>query len=569
MKVRVITLDNARQARILLMMLVATLVLLGMRPPALLAASDWTASYWNNTSMSGNPALQRSEATLNYDWGDGAPASGVNGDQFSARWERTINVSAGTYRFTATMDDGMRVWVDDTLIVNSWWDSQVHSMSGDIFLSNGDHRIRVEYYDAGGKAVAALSWSQISTASGPIYNWRGEYFNNMGLFGQPVLVRDDRGINFDWGGSAPEWNVVSADHFSVRWTRDVFLNAGRYRFTVQADDGVRLWVNGRLLVDQWHDGAATYYHAETDVPGGSIPIKMEYYENAGAAVARLAWHYLGSTSVSNWRGEYFNNSWLGGSPGLVRDDAAINFDWGFGSPGAGIANDNFSVRWTRDLSFAPGTYRFTTTSDDGVRLWVNGQLLIDQWRDQSASTYSKDIFLSGNATVRMEYYESGRLAIARLNWARIDHILPPPPLTSATIVDDADPGFVKGGSPTAWRSARQGHNGHLTWTLNNDRVRANYNWGHWTPQLLAGRYEVFVYVPAHFATTEGARYWVSHAGGYSLRVIDQAGNGGGWVSLGTYDFRGNNRDYVSLSDVTFEPLVSQLIVFDAIRWEPR
>jgi uncharacterized protein YraI len=192
------------------------------------------------------------------------------------------------------MDDGMRVWVDGNLLIDSWWDSQVHSLSGDIYLPPGDHQIKVEYYEAGGKAVAQLNWARHETAPGTIYNWRGEYFNNMTLSGTPALVRDDWNVNFVWADGAPAWGVVAADQFSARWTRNVSLNAGRYRFTVTADDGVRLWVNNQLIIDRWSDHATESFTAEVDLPGGATPIKLEYYERQGHAEARLNWTQISS-----------------------------------------------------------------------------------------------------------------------------------------------------------------------------------------------------------------------------------------------------------------------------------
>jgi hypothetical protein len=109
----------------------------------------------------------------------------------------------------------------------------------------------------------------------------------------------------------------------------------------------------------------------------------------------------------------------------------------------------------------------------------------------------------------------------------------------------------------------------LIWTWNNDRQRPRYNWVRWYPDLEPRRYEVFVYVPERHATTLKARYWISHSGGYKLRIVDQSGHGGRWVSLGTYRFRGNRSDYVSLADVTFEPYLSRLVAFDAVKWVHR
>ena len=134
----------------------------------------------------------------------------------------------------------------------------------------------------------------------------------------------------------------------------------------------------------------------------------------------------GSTPVINpatgpWRAEYFNNASLSGSPALVRDEGQPNYSWGYGSPAPGvIANDFFSARWTRTMDMMAGRYRFVVTTDDGVRLWVNNQLIINGWRNQAALTQSAEIDLVGGPVpIRMEYYEADVLAEARLSWQRV------------------------------------------------------------------------------------------------------------------------------------------------------
>jgi len=80
----------------------------------------WQAFYYNNQTLSGSPALVRDESDINYDWGSSSPDPSVSADHFSARWTGYLNVTPGTYRFTATSDDGIRVWVDNALIINQW-----------------------------------------------------------------------------------------------------------------------------------------------------------------------------------------------------------------------------------------------------------------------------------------------------------------------------------------------------------------------------------------------------------------------------------------------------------------
>jgi len=128
-----------------------------------------------------------------------------------------------------------------------------------------------------------------------------------------------------------------------------------------------------------------------------------------------------SVASTRWRGEYFANTTLSGTPSLVRDDGAgpLAFDWLRGGPSTcGIGSDGFSVRWTRTVSLANGSYRFSVTSDDGVRFYVDGALKLDKWFLQGPTSYTVDLTLSaGNHTLTLEYYENTGGATARLSWA--------------------------------------------------------------------------------------------------------------------------------------------------------
>ncbi|MEK6572547.1 MAG: glycoside hydrolase family 3 N-terminal domain-containing protein, partial [Bacteroidota bacterium] len=86
---------------------------------------------------------------------------------------------------------------------------------------------------------------------------RGEYFNNKDLADKPTLVRIDKQIHFDWGPGSPD-STIHDDHFSVRWTgKLVPAVSGVYKISVTTDDGVRLWIDGKLLVDSWYGRGAT------------------------------------------------------------------------------------------------------------------------------------------------------------------------------------------------------------------------------------------------------------------------------------------------------------------------
>jgi hypothetical protein len=457
-----------------------------------------------------------------------------------------------------------------------------HRRLGWWFVLNGQNRREksLEKEDGGVKMnkkiafvglLVLLLLSSTVLAQGPAPqhsdpSWWVSYWNNTTLSGSPVLERSEPNLDHDWGTGSPDPGV-HADGFSARWTRYLDLAAGTYRFTATGDDGIRVSVDGSPIIDEWYDHPAKTVSTDKALVAGHHLVVVEFYENMGDAIARLSWMPL--TTITNWRGEYFNNKALSGAPALVRDDSQINFAWGSGSPAPGtIGKDNFSVRWTRSLNLAAGSYRFSMTVDDGGRLWVNGHLLIDVWKDQAPRTYTGVLYLPGGSVpVKMEFYENTGGATAQLSWTKADGS--PDPGVGTVVVDNGGKGFVKGGAPSSWRSQSEGYDGDLLWTKNNDWTRPNYNWARWYPGLKADRYEVFVYIPRRFSTTANARYWISHRNGLTLRIVNQSAYSDQWVSLGTYRFRGTSDDYVSLADVTYEPYLSRLIAFDAVKWVPR
>ena len=117
---------------------------------------------------------------------------------------------------------------------------------------------------------------------------------------------------------------------------------------------------------------------------------------------------------------YFNTIDLTGSRSGRGDDPTVDFRWGAGSPSPGFEPDTFSVRWTGwvEAEFT-GTYTFYTQSDDGVRLWVNGQLIVNNWTDHSLTENTGTISLIAGRlhTIRIEYYENAGDATMRLLWS--------------------------------------------------------------------------------------------------------------------------------------------------------
>lgn len=379
----------------------------------------------------------------------------------------------------------------------------------------------------------------------PAFN--GQYFNNINLTGNPVLTRSDPSIDFDWGGSPG--NGVHADNFSVRWTNNIFFAKARYRFIATADDGVRLYVDNQLVIDKWINESATVYYADVDLTTtGNHVIKMEYFEGGGDAVANLTWD-LAPTQASGsptptptptptpvvtatptltptpvisttptptpptflgYKGEYWNTPGAGSSPtipstspNLVRDDASINFNWGNGSPAPAITNDHFVVRWTKDVNFDASTYRFTAVSDDGIRVYLDNQLLIDKWIDQPPTSYTFDkVVTAGTHNIKVEFYENQAGALAQFSFAKIatsptPTLTPTPtktptPTPSPTITPTPTPTGVPTPTPTPVGQV-QGLTGEYfdNIDLTNSKLKridptVNFNWGGGSPSPLIG-----------------------------------------------------------------------------------
>jgi uncharacterized protein YraI len=124
-----------------------------------------------------------------------------------------------------------------------------------------------------------------------------------------------------------------------------------------------------------------------------------------------------------WRGEYYNNAFLQDPPTFTRNDNAINFNWGLGSPGNGINADNFSVRWATDVSLAPGTYRFYAQADDNVRVTFNfNTTVIDTFANPAVGQLvSGDVNVpsAGTYHIQVDYREVVDTAFAFVSFANL------------------------------------------------------------------------------------------------------------------------------------------------------
>src|ERR1019366_9106771 len=156
----------------------------------------------------------------------------------------------------------------------------------------------VKAYDGAGNYSAASNSVQVTTPAtvpltgacpAPATNaFTGCYYSNTTLSGNPVFVRTDSQINFDWGNHSPDASLPPLN-FSARWQGNFTFSQGNYTFSVVTSDGMRLYIDGNLILNEWRDQPPYFYTATQTVSQGSHLIVVEYYEHIGGATAQVFW----------------------------------------------------------------------------------------------------------------------------------------------------------------------------------------------------------------------------------------------------------------------------------------
>ncbi|MBN2129559.1 MAG: DUF1349 domain-containing protein [Sedimentisphaerales bacterium] len=254
----------------------------------------------------------------------------------------------------------------------------------------------------------------------------GQYFNNIN-FTNLVMTREDATINFDWGDGSPNPSLVHPETFSVRWTADLIAPAtDSFTFLTRSDDGVRLWLDGVLIIDNWTEHAAT---VDTSCPvaltgGQRYSLRMDMYENGGGAIAELYWESP-SLPTQVVPASAFQAPLLAHMPqpanGATNADDNAALTWAPGSEATrhkvyfGTNASSLSYRGQQtSTSYSPGTLQWGQSyywRIDGVRsngstipgkLWkftVADYLVVDDFESYTASSPNRifDVWTDGAA----------------------------------------------------------------------------------------------------------------------------------------------------------------------------
>ncbi|MEI6714513.1 MAG: PA14 domain-containing protein [Verrucomicrobiota bacterium] len=439
------------------------------------------------------PEVARVDDSVNFTWSMGGPHVALPSDNFSARWTGQVIPSfTEKYTFYTQADDGVRLWVNGQLLVNHWDQHSAVEDSGSISLVAGTpYELKLEYFEAGGSAQAKLLWSSVSQAKQVIpgaalrpsvtpvpigtgasasVSVLADGTREFTAFGSGVgASASDQGgaltqmcsgdfqiairVRSVSGGSSPKTAVMlreglaAGDRFAaVQVDASGAISVVSRTKTgavasVAPATGALVLPNAWLLIERRGDNInlavssddITYRKAGTVLlaglpqlvqvgaflgSGDSVSAKtvLGDYELTPVTAPGLTAQYFGARDLTNLR--------------LTRTDAGVNGNWGTGSPDPSIPVDGFSVRWTgKVLPRFTENYTFYVQADDGMRLWVDGQLLVDNWMDHSVTESSGTVSLTAGkwVDVKLEYYENLGAATARLLWAspkQVKEIIP-------------------------------------------------------------------------------------------------------------------------------------------------
>jgi hypothetical protein len=353
--------------------------------------------------------LSRVDPVVDFTW-PASPGTGVQADNFSVQWLGQVQpTTSGDYIFSTESDEGVRLWLNNALIIDHWTS---HSTATDNsvpipLVANVPYDIRLEFFDAAGPAAIRLRWTPPGGPSQPIPQ---AHLYPAPPPNQPPTVNAGADQTITLPNTAQLTGTVSDDGLPSPGTLTYTWSkiSGR-----EESENVVVFSDPHSLITTVTFPASDVYVLRLTVSDGALTSSDDVTVTVNPA-----------PNGTGLLGQYYNDP----TPAnhfttliLSRIDPVINFDWGFSPPGAAMQNDIFTVRWTGKVqAVVSGAHVFTTAADDGVRLWINGQLVIDNWEDQAETTRdSAPITLVAGQfyDVRMEFYDNTEDAVARLFWS--------------------------------------------------------------------------------------------------------------------------------------------------------
>lgn len=354
----------------------------------------WRGEYFANDRLSGQPTVIRQDERLDFNWANGSPHGLIPPDRFSVRWTRSIALDGGLYRFDIAVDDAVRFWVDNQLVLDQWRSTDSGAYAVTLSLLAGTHTFKIEYADFGG--LARFSWTRTYLGAFTPTPTRTVTASPTATPIVPTVTSTPTPVppTSTWTPTPTATRPPDEVPPTFTWTPTPTATER------PATEPEPTWTPVRPTAT-WTPAPPT----ATWTPAPPTATRTPVPPTATSTV----------TPAPTWLGEYFDNPELKGKPVMTRRDARIRFDWADGAPGQEMPADQFSVRWTRTVTVEAGVYHFSVQADDGVRVYVDDKLIIDEWHSAQDTIYQAFAQLTGRPhTLKVEYFEDSKEASINL-----------------------------------------------------------------------------------------------------------------------------------------------------------
>ncbi|WP_253859299.1 PA14 domain-containing protein, partial [Bacillus cereus] len=399
---------------------------------------DKSAKYFSSYITVTPFIFKEKKSNVHYNWGASGPFKNHT-DDFMAIFDQSQNLNAGDYFVQTLADDRVRVTFDDKKIIDRWYDS-----GGQIdraLLTNmtkGQHSIQTDFYENAGNAVI---FSDIV----PFDHWLAYYYPNKNLEGTPsdakvIAPKGSEKVLFEDSGIGSPTSKVPNDNFSVRYTTIKRLPAGEYIIRGKADDGMRVFIDGKQVIDRWYGSGGYVEDAQkviiNDNAGAAVLgkstekdihlVEVQYLEEGGLSKVEFGMEpYKNAILSPQWTAEYYpnkdlkGNALVKGGKGSIDQINNIDFNWGSASPSPIIPSDNFSARFTKIDTFEQGNYHFQAKADDGVRLYIDDKRILDSWGPNGGDIRTVTVpITAGQHKIVLEYLEEAGQALLQFTYKK-------------------------------------------------------------------------------------------------------------------------------------------------------
>jgi len=403
-----------------------------------------------------NLRTEQIDAVIDFSWPSGSPPNAAKGLGVSVRWSGFVDPpESGDYTFEVSAQAGGRLTLDDSVIFDNWSGRPPVGRSAAVTLEKGKkYALQFEFRHKGSDsaAVAALKWSHGGSAATLVNadppdtetpgvtlgklagGWKAEYGR---LESELSLVtRSEPEINWNWGYASPA-QAIPSEKFWGRWTGLIVPPENdEYTFSVDADEGARLFINDMLLFDFQSTGPAKMESPPVKLEKGRrYSMRLEYVERGDHANCALKWAAKtvkeclvralppgkpdGVLTPDGFLAEYGQQ---GSAKVLVsRRELTVNQNWKYGSPDPEIEAEKFWGRYTGWITPpVDGEYFFSLEYDEGVHLYLDDVMLFDSGNRSGDATKVElaPLHLKGGKrySLRADFREQGDYARLTLSW---------------------------------------------------------------------------------------------------------------------------------------------------------